>query len=92
MGAMASNGCTQRTKLFAVLGQQNHCGENYWWSLQELASVTGFPVQSISARLRDFRKLEYGGHVVLRRATDTPGLFEYRLVRRPREEERGERR
>jgi hypothetical protein len=53
-----------------------------WRSLSEVALVTGDPLQSISARLRDFRKARFGGHNVdrRRRGDDVSGLFEYRLV------------
>ena len=53
-----------------------------WRTLSEVALVTGDPLQSISARLRDFRKARFGGHQLdrRRRGDDVSGLFEYRLV------------
>lgn len=51
-----------------------------WWTLGELRQVTGFPEASISARLRDLRKPQFGGHTVLRRRVGSGGLFEYRLL------------
>lgn len=57
-----------------------------WFTLSELRALTGHPESSISARIRDFRKPQFGGHFVYRRRRGTAerGLFEYRLVvRRP---------
>ena len=51
-----------------------------WHTLYGLATATGFPEASISARLRDFRKDRFGSHVVERERDDhTPGLYWYRL-------------
>ena len=42
--------------------------DGQWRTLDQISSEIGFaPSQSISARLRDFRKKEFGGHTVLRR-------------------------
>jgi hypothetical protein len=57
-----------------------------WWTLRELAQATGHQEASISARLREMRSPEYGGHFVDRRRRGDPkaGCWEYRLtVRRP---------
>jgi hypothetical protein len=53
-----------------------------WRTLFEIASLTGDPPQSISARLRDFRKARFGSHTVNRRRVGAPerGLFEYQLI------------
>lgn len=53
-----------------------------WRTLDEIAQITGDQQQSISARLRDFRKIRLGGHEVLRRRRGDAkrGLFEYRLI------------
>lgn len=53
-----------------------------WRTLAELARATRDPEASVSARLRDFRKAEWGGHVVERRHRGDPseGLYEYRLM------------
>lgn len=52
-----------------------------WLTLYEIRNETGDPLQSISARLRDFRKDKFGGHDIQRRRRLCPvkGLFEYRL-------------
>jgi hypothetical protein len=55
-----------------------------WWTLAALAGVTGFPEASISARLRDFRKEQFGKHVVERRRR-SQGQWEYRLIVVPTE-------
>lgn len=48
-------------------------------SLAAIAKLTGDPEASVSARLRDFRKLRFGGHTVERRYVEV-GLFEYRVL------------
>ncbi len=53
-----------------------------WWTLREIAALTGDPEASISARLRDLRKPRFGGFRVERRRRGVPsaGLWEYRLL------------
>ena len=51
-----------------------------WERLPELARITGYPEQSISARIRDLRKPRHGSLHVERRRVDG-GTFEYRLVK-----------
>lgn len=50
-----------------------------WHTLSEISSNTGEPEASISARLRDFRKAEFGAHKVERQYVDK-GLWRYRLL------------
>ena len=50
-----------------------------WWTLSAISDATGEPEASISARLRDFRKVEFGGHKVERQYVDK-GLWKYRLL------------
>lgn len=50
-----------------------------WHTLADLSLQTGVPEASISARLRDFRKPRFGGHVVLRERAGG-GLWRYKLV------------
>ena len=65
----------QRENVFRVMSDQR------WRTLRDIAAVTGYPTPSISSRLRDFRKAEYGGHTVLRRRVDlNAGTWEYMLV------------
>lgn len=50
-----------------------------WWAPEELEAATGYRWASISARLRDFRKVKFGGRVVERERRGG-GQFAYRLV------------
>ena len=59
-----------------------------WWSLAGIASHTGYPEASISARLRDLRKDKFGGYRIDRRRSGDRGLWEYRLI--PHETKQGE--
>lgn len=52
-----------------------------WRTLAELADRTGAPEASVSARLRDLRKPEWGGYEVERRRR--VNAYEYRLVLPP---------
>ena len=38
-----------------------------WHTLAELSATLGYPEASISARIRDLRKADFGGHTILRR-------------------------
>lgn len=53
-----------------------------WRSLSEISALTGDPEASVSARLRDFRKLKFGGWCVERQRRGDPetGWWEYRLL------------
>jgi len=66
----------QCLKVWAVMRDQD------WRTLAELATATGSPEASVSARLRDLRKPRFGGHVVERRRR-TVGQWEYRLLAQP---------
>lgn len=50
-----------------------------WYTLAELHERTGEPEASCSSRVRDFRKVKFGGHVVEKRRR-SKGLFEYKLT------------
>lgn len=52
--------------------------DNQWRTLSQIADETGGSEASISARLRDLRKGQYGGHQIERERLDG-GLFRYRL-------------
>jgi hypothetical protein len=56
-------------------------------TLGELAATTGYPEQSISARIRDLRKRENGGYHVCRRKIAGTLHFEYRVLLFVRREE-----
>jgi hypothetical protein len=51
-----------------------------WISLSDLAAKTASPEASVSARLRDLRKSQYGALTVERRRVKERGLYEYRLL------------
>lgn len=53
-----------------------------WRTLDEISRITGDPLQSISARLRDLRKERFGAHAVDKRPRGerSRGLWEYRLI------------
>lgn len=53
-----------------------------WRTLREISALTGDPEASVSARIRDFRRPENGGHTVerRRRGAAARGIFEYRLA------------
>ncbi len=52
-----------------------------WHTLRAVANDTGSPEASVSARLRDFRKRQFGGHTVERKRVDfAGGTWVYRLV------------
>lgn len=53
-----------------------------WWTLRDLSTRTGSPEASVSARLRDLRKPQFGGHTIERRSVgDGSRQFRYRLVK-----------
>lgn len=69
----------QQTRVFALMK------DGLWRSLREISTATGDPEASVSARLRDLRREEFGGLCVERRrrvSNDVgpeAGLFEYRI-------------
>ena len=56
---------------------------NYWMTLRELSFLTKFGEASISARIRDLRKEQFGGYTVERRRRGDPtkGIWEYCIVK-----------
>jgi hypothetical protein len=56
--------------------------DQHWATLPEIAEATGYPEASISARLRDLRKVRFGGHTVHRHCLGK-GLWEYKVVPNP---------
>jgi hypothetical protein len=54
-----------------------------WHTLAEISAATGAPEASVSARLRDLRKLRFGQHLVEREYVEgSRGLYQYRLIPR----------
>ena len=56
--------------------------DGHWRTYAEIKAVTGGSEGGIAARLRDFRKPKFGGHVVNSRRRGDPkdGIWEYQLV------------
>lgn len=50
-----------------------------WHTLSSISHETGGSEAGVSARLRDLRKVRFGGHTVERKRVDG-GLFAYRLI------------
>lgn len=57
--------------------------DHAWRSLREIAEATGDPEASVSARLRDFRKPEFGAMLVERRRRAGSATWEYRTPNIP---------
>jgi hypothetical protein len=53
--------------------------DGQWHTLSQIASYTKDPEASVSARLRDLRKPQFGSYLIERRYVRR-GLHEYRLV------------
>ena len=64
---------TQAQRVFTLM--KEHPG---WWTLKSLALQTHTSEAGASARLRDFRKPEWGSHQVDRRRIDN--VYWYRLI------------
>jgi hypothetical protein len=67
---------TQYERVYALMR------DGRWRTLSEIHAAVGGSEAGISARLRDLRKAERGGHTVDRRRRGNPadGVHEYRLV------------
>lgn len=50
-----------------------------WWTLDQIAQLTGDPAASVSAQLRHLRKHRFGGHEV-QRSYFGNGLYRYRVI------------
>lgn len=66
----------QRDAVEAVM--RTAAGDATWLTLWDIQArlEKNYSTQSISARLRDFRKARYGGHIV-RRKQRSRGVYEY---------------
>ncbi len=51
---------------------------NSWMTLEQLAEQAEAPQASVSARIRDLRKLQFGGYTIEREYVSR-GLFKYRI-------------
>ena len=63
----------QMKRVYSVMKDSN------WRTLAEIASATGDPEASVSARLRDFRKARFGSFQVNRRRK-SKGTYEYQIL------------
>jgi len=61
-----------------ILDIYNVVKDGKWYTLDELASITGHGQASISAQLRNLRKVQFGSHEI-ERLHLTNGLYQYRL-------------
>lgn len=52
-----------------------------WHNARLIARRLRMSTAGITARLRDLRKAEYGGHIILTRPPDRPGVYDYRMAR-----------
>lgn len=50
-----------------------------WWYLRQVSAATGDPEASVSARIRDLRKPQFGGHQIEREFVRR-GLHRYRML------------
>jgi hypothetical protein len=54
--------------------------DGQWRTLREISEAVSAPEASVSARLRDLRKPQFGGYNIERRSVDgVAGLYEYRV-------------
>ena len=51
-----------------------------WHTIPEIAKACGGSENGVAARLRDLRKLRFGGHTVKRARVLSKGLWHYKLV------------
>lgn len=63
----------QLAKVYAALS------DGKWWCLSHLTTAAGGSEAGVSARIRDLRRPEFGGHTIERRRI-VGGLFAYRMA------------
>ena len=66
---------TQSQRLFTKMSKAPH-----YWTLRTLSHDLNISEAGVSARLRDFRKPEWGGHTVLKKRTAYGNRYCYKLV------------
>ena len=55
--------------------------DGQWHTLAEISAATGYPEGSVSARVRDLRKVQFGSYdVQSRRVEGGNGLWKYRVA------------
>lgn len=53
--------------------------DGQWHNARHIARRLRMSTAGITARLRDLRKREYGGHVIAVRRPERPGVYDYRM-------------
>jgi len=53
--------------------------DGHWRTLAEIEQTTGFPQASISAQLRNLRKIRFGGNMIEKRRRHDGNQWEYQL-------------
>ncbi len=64
----------QRERIFECMSDGNY------WTLQSIAHRVGASEAGVSARLRDFRKAEWGSHTVMKKQKYPSNQWLYQLV------------
>lgn len=54
--------------------------DGQWRNARAIARRLHLSTAGVTARLRDLRKDEFGGHVIQLRRPERPGVYDYRLV------------
>lgn len=50
-----------------------------WHNARNLARRLRLSTAGVTARLRDMRKTEFGGHIIAVRRPERPGVYDYRM-------------
>ena len=66
----------QMQRIYSLMADQK------FRTLDEISRLTGDPAASVSAQLRNLRKVQFGNHTINRRARGerSHGLYEYQLI------------
>jgi len=71
-------------RLTTQLGKIHYfMSDGKWHKLSDISKGTGAPEASVSAQLRNLRKVRFGSHIIKPKRSGSygKGLYEYRLVR-----------
>ena len=65
-----------------IVGIYNLMTDNQWRTLDEIHYETGYPQASISAQLRNLKKVRFGSHLIMKRhrGERSNGLWEYKMI------------
>ena len=67
----------QYRRVYAYMTLQARLGRKV--TLQQISAATSAPEASVSARLRDMRKEEFGSHNLVSERSENPGVWIYHL-------------